>query len=391
MKKMCFVRRAISVMVAAVLACSTTAFAAGTPRESYESAHLSISGYGINYEMWSTLYQDSRNTWRGSSWVNNTANKELPEGYMGVATGLYRPNGGAAYVKKAMTWNRYPSAFHFQETPSTGAEDVGIICKGEISVYNGSDYNTESAPSTVVRYPSKSAISASDYIASVRDELALTLDENGKYPVTATGKTYGSELLYDVVGEKPDLIYAEGIDGTLGYILSSDLEPNVNNPEEAVAYTEKQKSNQDGYYTIPLYDLNENVIGLFKVLIEDNEVSEEAQHTVYRLEENAKLVEIVGASEYSVNSKGETYGSSLLTSVVGVKPDLEAAIGTEGQNGYIRERDTIWGKWKDSIRTPQDALRYMEYLDTQPSEYLIPLYDFEGNVIGDFEMCRGDI
>ena len=107
--------------------------------------------------------------------------------------------------------------------------------------------------------------------------------------------------------------------------------------------------------------------------------------------QNAKLVEIVGASEYSVNSKGETYGSSLLTSVVGVKPDLEAAIGTEGQNGYIRERDTIWGKWKDSIRTPQDALRYMEYLDTQPSEYLIPLYDFEGNVIGDFEMCRGDI
>jgi hypothetical protein len=29
-------------------------------------------------------------------------------------------------------------------------------------------------------------------------------------------------------------------------------------------------------------------------------------------------------------------------------------------------------------------MRYMEYLETAPEEYLIPLYDCEGNVIGEF-------
>lgn len=74
--------------------------------------------------------------------------------------------------------------------------------------------------------------------------------------------------------------------------------------------------------------------------------------------------ELLGnANGYSVNSKGETYGSTMLAEVVGYEPDLISAVGVDGVEGYIR------------------------YDDVRPDTYRvgeIPLYDQEGIVIGTF-------
>ena len=112
------------------------------------------------------------------------------------------------------------------------------------------------------------------------------LDENGEYPRTASGKTYGSRTLSRYVGYEPELISAVGLDGTRGYIKKSDWEPEINNPEEALAYMEKMAQIPEGYLDVPLYDLEENVIGTFRVYTGiSEEVPPEVQATIDGLEQ----------------------------------------------------------------------------------------------------------
>jgi hypothetical protein len=65
------------------------------------------------------------------------------------------------------------------------------------------------------------------------------------------------------VGKEPELIKAYGIDGTIGYVLSTDLmgvQPK--NPKEALELQAKDKNGRE----IPLYDASgEKVIGKFRI------------------------------------------------------------------------------------------------------------------------------
>lgn len=129
-------------------------------------------------------------------------------------------------------------------------------------------------------------------VAAREKAIYTALDENGEYPRTASGKTYGSRLLSRYVGYEPELISAVGLDGTRGYIKRADWEPEINTPEEALAYTEKMAQIPEGYLDVPLYDLEENVIGTFRVYTGNSEeVPPEVQATIDGLEQQraAKL------------------------------------------------------------------------------------------------------
>lgn len=73
---------------------------------------------------------------------------------------------------------------------------------------------------------------------------------------------------------------------------------------------------------------------------------------------------------YPMNRQGKSYGPASLSNYVGYAPDLEEAIGTEGQKGYIDSR---------SFRA------------LSPGEVTLPLYDAEGTIIGEFSAggCGG--
>ena len=62
---------------------------------------------------------------------------------------------------------------------------------------------------------------------------------------------------------------------------------------------------------------------------------------------------------------------------------LVPAIGTKGEEGYIRRSD-VPGTPGVDVENPEEALAFMEWLKTQPGELLIPLYDAQGKVIGQF-------
>lgn len=79
------------------------------------------------------------------------------------------------------------------------------------------------------------------------------------------GQTYGSAMDATSPDTEPDLIKAYGVDGTLGYVKSKDLNGDMpKTPEEALS---KQNSKARGSVRqIPLYDVKgTKVIGVFKV------------------------------------------------------------------------------------------------------------------------------
>ena len=77
--------------------------------------------------------------------------------------------------------------------------------------------------------------------------------------------------------------------------------------------------------------------------------------------------------DYPKNSNGETYGPEILFDVVGYMPDLISTTATNGQDGYLRNSEL-------------EAL--LSSFDEQRSNKL-PVYDLEGNVIGEFTFEDG--
>lgn len=102
-------------------------------------------------------------------------------------------------------------------------------------------------------------------------------------------------------------------------------------------------------------------------------------YTAYSAEQTSLI-----NGNFPKNVRGETYGTALMAEVVGEMPDLQAAIGTNDQEGYVRTSDLSHPKFE----TPQDAL---EWQKTQPDSYYIPLYDFQGNEIGSFLRERNNL
>ena len=129
---------------------------------------------------------------------------------------------------------------------------------GKVKIYNGNGYNTY--------YTYKSPIMT---LRDGRKPLSLYIttehiDDSG-YEVNSNGETYGSGSKEAILGVAPDLIKARGVDGTLGYVRSEDIEPEAaENPEEAVKMMERQKS--DDVKIVPLYKVDgKTIIGEFKL------------------------------------------------------------------------------------------------------------------------------
>lgn len=76
-----------------------------------------------------------------------------------------------------------------------------------------------------------------------------SLPQNTSFPKNESGEAFGSALGVSPYEKEPDLIKAEGIDGTIGYVRLTELngeEPKT--PEEALAQQAKENGREINLY-----------------------------------------------------------------------------------------------------------------------------------------------
>lgn len=105
-------------------------------------------------------------------------------------------------------------------------------------------------------------------------------------------------------------------------------------------------------------------------------IYEDVPESPYVGGESARALGLAEETSFPVNQNGDTYGTVRTAKIVGYKPDLIAAVGNGGIEGYIRIEDM-----RPNITCDADIEAYYEKLDTDPD---IPLYNLNGTVIGSF-------
>lgn len=85
------------------------------------------------------------------------------------------------------------------------------------------------------------------------------------------------------------------------------------------------------------------------------------------------------------NQYGQTYGSELNATTPDTEPDLIAATGVGGVNGYLKRTDLEPDPFP---KTPQDAIELTKK-NLARGEYQIPLYAVDGKtIIGAFKISK---
>ena len=114
------------------------------------------------------------------------------------------------------------------------------------------------------------------------------------YKTNENGQTYGSAMYAPSPDKEPDLVLAEALDGTEGYVYSSDLNADLpSSPEELLAITAKNQEIWDNAPVgqvviaryIPLYDVDgKTVIGEFPITIgfKDSENAESPGSLIWK-------------------------------------------------------------------------------------------------------------
>lgn len=401
MKKRNLLAKMMSITLAAALFCGVGASAY------YESPipEYYTGSYGKTYKVTSILYEDSSTSFRGSVWAQTNDSSSVPAGTIGCQAMLCDGEDGEAFYTGQWSYNTSQTYFHSVVTPRK-SWSRSVFAKGFVDVGTGKD---EVAPPSPARGSARS-VSA----------LMHTLTEDNAYPVNEQGETYGSVLLADVTHEIPDLISAKSASGISGYIRHDDLRPANTSKEGLAAYYAALEMDN----TIPLYDLCGNVIGSFEISeneeldlnttdIEEAKAAAEAamSNDVIATEsiEAAKAgLETAAGKVFSTNvttsadivtsrvaeknlvngnypttADGKTYGP--IGIIPHVHPDLVSVIATNGKKGYAKfeEFNPFLALLANPNTTPEELSYAKAHLDDY-ADILIPVYDLNGNVIGQF-------
>lgn len=335
-------RKMISVALALVMCLSVAipVFAGD-----YESSKLPCTVNGRSYQYWSELMTRSPNT--GLAWVSeaNYNSTNLTAGCLGAKARVYDKNGN---LLAESDMNYTTTAIYYMVAGVDVYSSDTIYSQGKVEIYNGVNYTKFDCPMTA-----KVPGGARSYAHLSED----VIETAAPYKVNAKGETYGSSMFSEKNGGNPDLISAVGNNGLSGYVRDDDLNFSVNTPMEALVFQKNMPSTR----TIPLYDLEGNVIDSFTV---DNTYtqSEELQQQLAAMDE--KHQQVVKAA---IRSRSEEY-----VPVVGYTADGEPVEGYASQQALDGPK----------VHNPEEAMMYMKNL--AGIGYTVPVYDTEGNVIGQF-------
>ena len=233
MKKM---KKLTSLLLVLVMSLALTVPAFAATRDAYEghnSGSITVPGAGYSYRIYSTLYSSVFGSSRYASVsVEEKSGRTIPKNYITITPTLCNASGSIEITGSPVSSSG--SGTHLFANTKTSGDPEMRYATGVVVVEG---YGEVTSP-RVTDARSRQAV----------DALTKTLTEDGKYPVNACGETYGSLMLASEVGHVPDLLSAVGSNGVDGYIRLADL-----------------IADHAAGDSLPLYDLEGNVIGAFVV------------------------------------------------------------------------------------------------------------------------------
>lgn len=207
-----------------------------------------INGHYYKYKSGIDKYAS---TVQARGYTEEKAGNSMPAGTFGGKASLYNSNGNLA---KSGAWDyndRRAVAIDFAGATTSLSGTYYSIAY--FKYYNGSGYSTTykgyNSPNQRITYN----------LLNEKEDYA----DFERVCKTKDGLTYGSGLCILSGKEEPDLIAATGEMGVEGYVFASDLDDGVTSLEEALRNSVPEGSSVIQY--IPLYDLDMNIIGQFKI------------------------------------------------------------------------------------------------------------------------------
>ncbi|MEC0226760.1 hypothetical protein [Paenibacillus alba] len=264
-KKMALICTLIVGVVSATVASVAFAASATGTGTVYKVDTTTYSNYAEVYNSTSSFYP---NDVVAQGNLSVSGNSNLPTGYLGIKTELYKAGSLCDYHD----W--YYNASQASGMQTSAQDNCGAgyyTAKGQTAAYSSGEYvkydiistpNISGGSNTLA-----STMTSSSTLSASTNEVASSFSKN------KNGETYGSAEKV-VSNSEPDLIQAIGVDGTLGYVRAADLNTKMpKKPEEAIS---KQSSFAKGSFKeIKLYDVDgEKVIGTFRISQRPDDVKE---------------------------------------------------------------------------------------------------------------------
>lgn len=220
-----------------------SAFASYTHSNVSDEEVFTVSGK--SYSANSIIQGDLKTQERAAAMVAGRYGVTVPSGYMAVQARLF--NGQTNALIKSSQYNVNTSAVVSITAYSDDATTPGqYYSKGSAQFYSDLE-NTW--------------ITKGFSVKSIIHVICSSCKTS--YEVNETGETYGASGNAAIDSVDPDLILAEGVDGTLGYVRSIDLNNVARTPNAAVA---KQIALANSVISIPLYEKDgQTVIGSFEL------------------------------------------------------------------------------------------------------------------------------
>lgn len=196
-------------------------------------------------------------------------------------------------------------------------------------------------------------------------------DHDGKY----RSSSWIQEQNFNALPAKYIGVSAE-IRNTAGKILSSE-QVKYNSAGDSWTWQESNAVQGNGtIFSAGKVYLSNGIESKIYDLPESQNVDTEARAAIVAALAETGLTE---EGTYPVNAQGQTYGSTMLAKTVGCEPDLIAAVGIDGTEGYVLRADI-----RPELNTAKEIAAYQKAMASR-TDYTIPLYDAEGTEIGRFQ------
>lgn len=179
-------------------------------------------------------------------------------GWMGAITRAYTMQG-ALYASGEWRFNNDGYEVGFADDIRVQAPGY-FYGSGSVMMFNGDGYDTyETGKTPFIKNPYTGQKSFQSNMTDITDDFTSI-----KYEINKNGETYGLGIYEQRLG-MPDLVKAVGIDGTIGYVRSKELNLNLGNTPEENLKLQMQNKNKPNR-KLNLYDKDgQTVIGEFEI------------------------------------------------------------------------------------------------------------------------------